>query len=304
MLGTDSVGETLPKEESFCLRGHDGPVLAVRFNNPGTYCLSCGKDRSIRLWNPHKGLLIKTYAGHGYDVRDAVVSADNSKFASCGGDRQIFLWDVGTGRTIRKFRGHDGVVNSVCLGPGEGTLVTGGYDQAVRVWDMRSRSVDAIQTIKSFADSVTSVAVSPNAEILAACVDGTVRRFDVRGGCVYVDQMHAPVTSMALSHDGNCVLASCLDTRLRLLDKASGELLAEYKGHKQESAKMDCALTPSDAHVLSGSEDGRVCYWDLVEETMVESFQAHSGVVCSLVVHPDGDMLLTSSTDGTVKVWH
>ena len=48
----------------------------------------------------------------------------------------------------------------VCLGPGEGTLVTGGYDQAVRVWDMRSRSFDAIQTIKSFADSVTSVAVS------------------------------------------------------------------------------------------------------------------------------------------------
>ena len=49
---------------------------------------------------------------------------------------------------------------------------------------------------------------------------------------------------------------------------------------------------------------GSVCYWDLVEETMVESFQAHSGVVCSLAMHPDGNMLLTSSTDGTVKVWH
>ena len=38
--------------------------------------------------------------------------------------------------------------------------MTGGYDQAVRVWDMRSRSFDAIQTIKLFADSVTTVAVS------------------------------------------------------------------------------------------------------------------------------------------------
>ena len=27
-------------------------------------------------------------------------------------------------------------------------------------------------------------------------------------------------------------------------------------GHKVEAAKMDCALTPSDACVLSGSEDG------------------------------------------------
>ncbi len=65
---------------------------------------------------------------------------------------------------------------------------------------------------------------------MASSVDGTVRRFDVRGGCAYVDQMHAAVTSMALSNDGNCVLASCLDARLRLLDKGSGELLAEYKG--------------------------------------------------------------------------
>lgn len=48
----------------------------------------------------------------------------------------------------------------LCTGPGEETLVSGGYDQAVRVWDMRSRSYDAIQTIKIFADSVTTVAVS------------------------------------------------------------------------------------------------------------------------------------------------
>ena len=52
----------------------------------------------------------------------------------------------------------------VCFGPGEGTLVTGGYDQAVRVWDMRSRSWDAIQTLKPFADSVTSVAISAMCE--------------------------------------------------------------------------------------------------------------------------------------------
>ncbi len=68
------------------------------------------------------------------------------------------------------------------------------------------------------------------AEIIASSVDGTVRRFDVRMGCMDVDRLGAPVTAMALSHDGNCVLASCLDGRMRLLDKASGELLAQYTG--------------------------------------------------------------------------
>ena len=59
------------------------------------------------------------------------------------------------------------------MGPGEETLVTGGYDQAVRVWDMRSRSFDAIQTMKLFADSVTTVAVSARSDtysIQAQCL--------------------------------------------------------------------------------------------------------------------------------------
>ena len=54
---------------------------------------------------------------------------------------------------------------------------------------------------------------------------------------------------------------------------------------------------PTPAHA------GRVCWWDLVEESMVLSVRAHAGVVCSLAVHPDGSLLVTSSTDGTVKVW-
>ena len=37
------------------------------------------QDRSVRLWNPHRGIAIKAYTGHGYDVRDAAVVADNSK---------------------------------------------------------------------------------------------------------------------------------------------------------------------------------------------------------------------------------
>ena len=49
------------------------------------------QDRNIILWNPHTGTRVKTYVGHGYDVRDATVSSDNSKFASCGGDKQASI---------------------------------------------------------------------------------------------------------------------------------------------------------------------------------------------------------------------
>ena len=58
----------IPTEEHVELRGHEGPVLAVRFNRDGRYLLTCGKDRTFRLWNPYKATLIKTYGGHAHEV--------------------------------------------------------------------------------------------------------------------------------------------------------------------------------------------------------------------------------------------
>lgn len=70
------------------LSGHEGAVLNVHYNSSGTFALSCGKDRTVRLWSLGKAALLKTYDGHGHEVRDVACSTDNSKLASVGGDRQ------------------------------------------------------------------------------------------------------------------------------------------------------------------------------------------------------------------------
>lgn len=41
--------ERLPSQEHAVLKGHEGPVLAVRFNVQGTYAMSCGKVRTSRM---------------------------------------------------------------------------------------------------------------------------------------------------------------------------------------------------------------------------------------------------------------
>lgn len=111
--------------------------------------------------------------------------------------------------------------------------------------------MDTSQIIDSFSDSVMSVCLTKT-EIIGGSVDGTVRTFDIRMGrcvscnmmitlhfCVYVcvyylslscdlffavcreisDHLGQPVNCISLSNDENCVLANCLDSTLRLLDK-------------------------------------------------------------------------------------
>jgi mitogen-activated protein kinase organizer 1 len=40
--------ERLPSKEVAVLRGHEGPVLVAKFNKTGQYCLTGGKDRTVR----------------------------------------------------------------------------------------------------------------------------------------------------------------------------------------------------------------------------------------------------------------
>lgn len=214
----------------------------------------------------------------------------------------MFYWDVTTGRVIRKFRGHDSEVNSVKFNEYDSVVVSAGYDRSIRAFDCRSQSSEPIQIIDTFQDSVMSVCLTKT-EIIAGSVDGTVRTFDIRIGRELVDNLGQPVNCISLSNDGNCALACCLDSTLRLLDRSTGELLQEYKGHTCKSYKMDCCLTNTDAHVAGGSEDGFIFFWDLVDASVVSRFRAHASVVTSVSYHPKDCCMLTSSVDGTVRVW-
>lgn len=153
-------------------------------------------------------------------------------------------------------------------------------------------------------DSVMSVMTLKQDSILVGSVDGTVRIFDVRMGKQVVDLVHHPVTCVSATADDGCILAACTDGHIRLLDRREGDLLNVYQGHVHKSTKLDAAFLPSDAHIVSCSEDGRVVYWDVVEGSILGEVQAHNNqIVCSLSVSPQGDCLLTSSVDGTVKLW-
>lgn len=296
--------------ETAFFRGHKGAVNAVKFNADGNYCLTGGEDRRILLWNPHRDLEaegaahapIKEYAAHNNRVLDIAVARDNASFASCGGDKMVFMWDVASGRVSRRLIGHEQRVNCVAYNEESSILLSGSYDKSVRCWDCRSRSTTAVQVLTQCADSVSAV-ISSSHEIIVGSIDGCIRTFDLRMGSLSCDSIGCPVTNVSLSRDQNCVLASSLDSTLRLIDKSTGQLLNQYTGHQSKMFKTGCCISHDDAFVLSGSEDGLLHVWDLVEARPLRRIRAHSGPLVALSCHPKRLSMLSASHDGTVKLW-
>lgn len=122
-------------------------------------------------------------------------------------------------------------------------------------------------------------------------------------GRLFVDQVGHPVTCVRFTKDRRCISVGSLDSKVRLFDKITGELLNEYSGHLNNNYKIDHVTSNNDQFVLSGSEDNRIYCWDLVRANLVLQLEGHTGSVLCLSYHKDEVCLVSGSSDSTIRVW-
>jgi mitogen-activated protein kinase organizer 1 len=286
-------------------------------------------------------VLLKQYRAHGQDVCDVAIAPDGARFASVGGDKCAVVWDIAAGKVVRKLFGHEQRISSCCFaGADAALLLTSSHDKTVRCWDLRAQPRGAggagahadgaavagpaacVQTLGGdvFHDSVTRVLACGEHAVAACAMDGRVAEWDLRAGRRAVLELGAPIATMALSHDRNCLLlaapapeaaeaAPAPAARLVLAERASGAVLAHYGGHRNSAFRLQPAFAPGDAHVACGGEDGAVLFWDLVEAGLAARVpDAHARAVSCVdlarYTGPGGGAaMLTASFDSTAKLW-
>ncbi|KAI4179591.1 MAG: hypothetical protein L6R41_007751, partial [Letrouitia leprolyta] len=152
-------------------------------------------------------------------------------------------------------------------------------------------------------DSVSSLHVLGH-EIVTGSVDGKLRLYDLRSGMTYVDTIGQSITSVQQTGDGNAVLISTLDSTIRLMDKSNGQMLQTYRSHVNTQYRIRSCLGFGDAVVISGSEDGKLYIWDVLEGRVLLTLLAHNGKVPSAVTCSSVRKEWASAgADGTVTIW-
>ena len=284
------------------LEGHEGPVTTIKYSKDQRYIISASQDTTIRIWSSATCKEITKLEAHTGSVNDFAIGKDDKKLLTGGSDQSLYYWDLQKGDLIRQIRAHSEKVNSVCLSEDGSIAISGSFDSTAKIWDLRTNSLFPVQILSDSKDSITCVQAG-RYEIFTTSMDGKLRNYDIRAGCLTVDQFSSPLNYFELNSLQQILLLSTMNSRIYSFSKSNGKKYQVYKGHKCAEYNIKCRFAGNEGSVISGSEEGEVFLWDLVDGFVIHRFSYGSGPILDVEVNDPFTTILVASSDSTIGIY-
>ncbi|KAG0204758.1 p21-activated protein kinase-interacting protein 1-like protein [Mortierella sp. NVP41] len=105
----------------------------------------------------------------------------------------------------------------------------------------------------------------------------------------------------SLAIGGHFLASGSTDEKIQLYDlkrrKELGALL-------QHQGTITSLTFHNKTHMLSGSDDGKVCVWRTKDWECLKTMKGHQASVHSIAIHPSGKIALSVSVDHSVRLWN
>ena len=324
----------------YTLKGHVGPISSVAFLPDGNSLVSCGNDRTIRLWGlsqaKRENSESRIIGAHLAGVSCLAVSKDGTILATGDTDGSIKLWNLAAARNPTASQ----VSNRFKFGDDTGTwdglqsvLVSpdGHKLYVITEHGAEMRDIASGLRLSSWPQMAGRGVLSPDGKLLATTPkrdDGMVKLWDIADGHLLASVQAHPDSasgffiSMAFTQDGKILSSASPWSGNGSINsggpapKGGDPFIRLWDTH--DSLKPIRAIaTPSSAGIsaLGSSPDGKVLAFATrhTQVLLVDATTGHielgltveKGVVGvnATVFSPDGHLLATAGDGGLVKLW-
>ncbi|XP_014207090.1 p21-activated protein kinase-interacting protein 1-like [Copidosoma floridanum] len=246
----------------------------------------------------------QSFAMHSHLASIRSVASSKHYLASAAADDTVCLYDLRSRAESGKLVHHNDTINSISFTPDGSHIMTASSDGSIGIVRCGNWQLEKHWLKPHKGSSVDTLAIHPTGKIaLTTGHDGVLRTWNlVKGRQAYatnlvprwkVDAKNISVLKWSPSGVSYLIAAN------NKIDIYSVETAGIEKEIDFET-KVASVEYLNDEFIAIGLADGKICIFDLKNETKIE-FQAHSARVKCLACN--GELLVSASSSGEIKVW-
>ncbi|KAI3366710.1 hypothetical protein L3Q82_009386, partial [Scortum barcoo] len=288
--------------------GHSEPVNQCCFSPDDTYVSTSSNDGTVKLFqvssaNEWKTINVRDMFTEGDDeilVKCSTWTADGKRII-CAARNAALVFDVETSDMLFEIRTNRLSTVQYCHAcPISNLLAIAFSNYAVELWDLGDNKKMA--DCSSHLSWVQRVQFSPDGSQLLSCSDDqTVRLWETK-------KVHTS-SAISLKRDSDVlfndkeIIVSAADNcnRLQVRDGRTGSVLFQSE---EKSSRIRCTyMCRQPSAVVLGQEDGTVQVLEVPSGRLLANLLGHTKTVLHCQFSQNGQILITSSEDTTIRVW-
>ena len=285
-----------------CISGHVSPVRALALGS--ATAASCSGD-SIRLWD------LGTKQCTGTLQSDYCLCAElinDDRFLLVGTKSgKLYIYDILSMECVMEKQAHDKEIWRLISK--DNTITTCSSDKTVRFWQISRSKKKQTMTVKlvdtfNLNDEALDMRYTPNGKQLAvALLDSTIGVFyaDSRKFMFSLYAHKLPVTSIDISDDSALLASVSSDKTVKIWGMDYGNCHKSLIAH--EKAALVVRFVPETHFFFTAGKDGIVKYWDGDAKSLILQLQGHCGDIWDMIVSSEGDFIMTTGSDLSLRIW-